>query len=77
LSSKLSGRVPPGSDRLTVFAGGLGVFANAGVVNVLAGIPINERVRIAQSSASMLRLYLFKSGDMTYPPQGTKSAISA
>jgi hypothetical protein len=55
----------------------LGIFANAGVGNMVAGIPTSESIRTKESRASMLKLYLFKSGDMTDPPQGTKSAISA
>jgi hypothetical protein len=47
------------------------------VVNIVAGIPIRESISRKESSASMLKLYLFKSGDMILPPQGTKSAISA
>src|SRR5688572_16358852 len=43
------------------------MFANAGVVNVIAGILISESIRTKQSITSMQKLYLFETGDMDLP----------
>ena len=43
------------------------MFANAGVVNVFAGIPMSESIRTKESNASMQKSYLFETGDMDLP----------